>query len=189
MFNYIKGIVEVITKDYVVLENQNIGYQVQVSHPEDYIKGVETKVFIYTHVREDDISLFGFLLKEEKDLFLRLIDVTGIGPKTAINILSASTYSKIVTAIETSNTAFLKKLPGIGPKTSQQIILDLKGKLILLDKEEKLYINQALEDAKEALKQLGFKNAEIDRVLAQIPHQAHTSEEYLKIALTLMKKG
>lgn len=189
MYSYIKGEVVAIFKDHIVVENQDIGYLIYVAHPEDYAHQQSIQVHLYTHVKEDGIFLFGFSHREEKDLFLRLIEVTGIGPKTAINMLSATTYSKLVQAIETGNTSYLKKLPGIGPKASQQIILDLKGKLVMFDTEELNPGNQALLDAKEALRQFGFKTSEIDRVLAKIGHEAHTSEEYLRIALTLIKKG
>ena len=104
-------------------------------------------------------------------------------------MLSATTYSALVQAIETGNTSYLKKLPGIGPKASQQIILDLKGKLVTIEKDSKQGVNQALEDAKDALKKLGFRNTDIDRVVAKIGHEMRTSEEYLRIALTLIKKG
>ncbi len=187
MYNYIRGTITEVNKDYIVLENNDIGYHILVAHPEDYkYMGIE-RVFLYAHVKEDGTLLFGFKQKEEKALFLKLIEVTGIGPKTAISMLSATTYEALVSAIETGNTSYLKKLPGIGPKASQQIILDLKGKLVMVESGAKTPSNQALEDAKEALKQLGFKASEVERVIAKIGNEVHSSEEYLRIALKLMK--
>lgn len=189
MYSYIIGIVDSVYKDHIVLDHQDIGYHIYVAHPEDFKYDEKVKVHIYTQVRDDGTFLFGFFQKEEKELFMRLIDVTGIGPKTAIAMMSATTYMKLVQAIESGNTSFLKKLPGIGPKASQQIILDLKGKLVLFDQKEAVLLNQALEDAKEALRQFGFRNSDIERVMSKIGNEPRTSEEYLKIALTLIKKG
>lgn len=192
MFNYLIGYPREINVDSIVLDVNGIGYDVLIARPNEFERDEMTKVYTYMQVRDDGISLYGFKTKEEKALFLRLISVSGIGPKTAIGMFYNSSAQSIVQAVETSNTSYLKKLPGIGPKAAQQIILDLKGKLVfdnlqgLNGAQGKTNLN--LEDAREGLKSLGFKNAEIDRVFSQISKEPHTSEEYLKLALQLLRK-
>ena len=128
MYSYIKGIIVDMARDHIVVDNQGIGYLIYVSNPYQFTKGKETLVYVYQQVKEDGILLFGFLSKEEKDLFLKLIMVKGIGCKTAICILASGDVNAIIQAIESKNIVYLKKIPGIGPKAAQQIILDLQGK-------------------------------------------------------------
>ena len=190
MFEYIKGIISDISLDKIVIENNNIGYVIFVPNPSEFKYGVEDKVYTYFHVREDGVALFGFKNKDEKNLFLKLIEVSGIGPKTAVNILGATTYNALIQAIESSNTAFLKKLPGIGAKAASQIVLDLKGKLVISESIQKVTqkLSQELEDTRNALKGLGFKVNDIDSVLAKIGNEEKTSSEYLREALKMLRK-
>lgn len=189
MYNYLDGKIEEIYFDSIVMDVHGVGYEMFVSHPGDFRRGELRRVPVYLHIKEDSHVLYGFLSREEKELFIKLIGVNGIGPKTAIGVLSGTTSSALVQAIETGNTTMLKKLPGIGPKAAQQIILDLKGKLIL-DTNPKVAANltSEMEDAKEGLRALGFKIAEIDAVFARIDDRTLTSENYLKMALKLLKK-
>ena len=129
MISFLKGDIVEINVDYVLVDVNGIGFQVFVGKPQDYSNG-RSLIYTYYHVKEDGVSLYGFKTKQEQDLFLRLINVSGIGPKTASGILGATTTNSLISAIELGNIAFLKKLPSIGPKAAQQIILDLKGKLI-----------------------------------------------------------
>ena len=194
MFNYLYGTIAEIGINTIVVDVNGVGYELLVSHPNNYRACKEAKakmqVFTYMQVKEDDVVLYGFDTKEEKRLFLRLISVSGIGPKTTIGLLSQSSVTALVQAIETSNTSYLKKLPGIGPKAAQQIILDLKGKLVLETGDEKAVqeSNEALSDVREALKNLGFKAAAIDHVLGEIKNENLTSEEYLRRALQLLRR-
>ncbi len=188
MYRYMIGYVREIATDSIVLENGNIGYHLFVAHPEQFRRDEIIKVFLHLAVREDQWLLYGFLVKEERDLFLRLIDVSGIGPRTAINVLSHTSPGPMIQAIETGNTAFLKKLPGIGPKAAQQIILDLKGKLVFDEYNKDESINRALDDTKLALKSLGFKANEIDRVCASLGKETLSAEEYLRKALQQLKR-
>ena len=184
MFYFLRGKIALVNKDSVVIDVHDVGYELLVSHIEDYYVGED--VFVYTHnvVREDENYLVGFKTKEEKDVFLSLIKVKGLGPKTVINALSATTPTDIVNAIMSNNVAYLKKLPGLGAKAAGQIILDLKGELTGGEKgNPKQY-----EDVYEALKTLGFKGAAIDRVLATINEPNATTEEILRIALSKLKK-
>lgn len=166
MYGYIKGVVTKITPKNIIVENQGIGYLLIVSNPYIFSLNQEYKVFVYQYVREDIIDLYGFMMEEEKDLFLKLISVSGIGPKSALSILATGTVSEIVKAIEARNDTYLRKFPGIGAKASQQIILDLQGKLNL--GEEIVVKNTKLEDVEQALLALGYNKKEIAKVLPKL---------------------
>lgn len=166
MYGYIKGTVTRITPKNIIVENQGIGYLLIVSNPYNFSLNKDYKVYVYQYVREDVIDLYGFISEEEKDLFLKLISVSGIGPKSALSILATGTVSEIVKAIEARNDAYLRKFPGIGAKASQQIILDLQGKLNLA--EEMLIKNTKLEDVEQALLALGYNKKEIAKVLPKL---------------------
>lgn len=179
MYGYIKGIVRKINPTHIIVENNDIGYLIVVPNP--YIYKLESIVTVYTYhyVREDQISLFGFVSEEAKELFIRLISVSGIGPKSALSILATDDINSVIMAIENSNVKFLTKFPGIGTKSAQQIILDLKGKLVY---EEVLVRFGALEDAEKALLALGYNKKEIDKVLKNIDHNLSV-EAIIKEAL------
>ena len=166
MYGYIKGVVTKVTQKYVILENNGIGYLLIVSNPYKFKLNEECKIYTYQYVREDIIDLYGFVTEEEKDLFLKLISVSGIGPKTALSILASGTVSEIIKAIETRNDTYLRKFPGIGAKASQQIILDLKGKISF--DEEVTYGNSKAEDVELALISLGYSKKEITKALAKL---------------------
>lgn len=184
MFYSLKGYVDVIKSDYIVLDVHDVCYQITVSHPSDYKVDELVRVFIYQVVREDEQYLVGFKSMEEKEIFMSLISVKGIGPRTAINALSQTTPNQIIDAIRNSNVVFLKKLPGIGAKAAAQIILDLKGEVLLVDSDEIGLTSQAI-DAKEALKNLGFKNTQIDEAFKKININQETSQ-IIRDALALM---
>lgn len=167
MIGFLKGKVEIVSLDSISIDVSGVGYEVCVSNPEQYKLYSEVIVYTYLALRENDITLYGFKTKDEKELFLKLISVKGIGPKSAIAMLSKSDYNNLVEAIETSNLGYLKKLPGIGPKAAGQIILDLKGHL-KLDSNVSVKENPVFKEAKEALKGFGFKSQEIDNALSKI---------------------
>lgn len=168
MISFLKGKIEAVTLNSLQIDVNGVGYEVHVSNPEYYHIDGEIKIYTYYHVREDEISLYGFKDKEEKEVFLNLINVKGVGVKSAISMLSKTTPSMLVQAIETGNIGYLKKLPGVGPKVAQQIILDLKGHLRLDYKEQTVKTSPVLKEAKEALKSLNFKVQEIDEALSKI---------------------
>ena len=182
MIYFLKGKVKEIGEDSVVIDVHDVGYQFLVSHVDEY--KLEEEVFVYTYnvVREDENYLIGFKNKEEKEVFLSLIKVKGLGPKTVINALSATTPNEVISAISSNNVAFLKKLPGLGAKAAGQIILDLKGELTGSKGNPKQY-----EEVYDALKALGFKGAAIDRVLATINEPGASNEDILRIALKKLK--
>ena len=184
MIYFLKGRVALKDKDTVVVDVNNVGYQVLVSHIDNYLVGEEVLLYTYNVVREDEQYLVGFSSLDEKSVFLSLIKVKGLGPRTAIGALSETTPEEVVNAIASNNVAYLKKLPGIGAKAAAQIILDLKGELTGGSKGDP----GVYEDVYEALKGLGFKGAAIDRVLATINEPGASSEDILRIALSKLRK-
>lgn len=187
MIGFLRGKVESITQESVVLDVNGVGYEILVANPEKFSLYQDTLVYTYLKLAENDISLYGFLFKEEKELFLKLISVKGIGPKSAISMLSRADYSNIIEAIEVGNLNYLKKLPGIGPKAAQQIILDLKGHL-KVDKVEVKKENPLFKEAKEALKQFGFKVNEIDLALSKIQEDDLEINDIIFKALQFLNK-
>ena len=183
MIYFLKGRVALIDKDTVIIDVNNVGYQVLVSHINDYEVGDEVLVYTYNVVREDEQYLVGFSSLDEKSVFLSLIKVKGLGPKTVIGALSACTPNDVKNAIASNNVVYLKKLPGIGAKAASQIILDLKGELTGTKGDPTVY-----DEVAEALKELGFKGAAIERVLATINEKDATPEEVLRLALAKLRK-
>ena len=184
MIYFLRGKVAEVDKNNLIIDVRDVGYEVLVSHIEDFVIGEETLVYTYNVVREDEQYLIGFRTLEEKAIFLALIKVKGLGPRSVINALSATTPSQVVNAISSNNVAFLKKLPGIGGKAASQIILDLKGELTGGEKGDPT----VYDDVYEALKEMGFKGAAIDRALASINEPGASSEDLLRIALSKLNE-
>ncbi len=132
MFDYIKGQLTKITAKYIVVEANGLGYIIYVANPYSFSDSVNQQVTIYLHqvIREDAHLLFGFHTEEEKDVFLKLISVSGIGPMTALAIVAVDDNEGLVMAIDNSDIKYLMKFPKIGKKTAQQMILDLAGKFV-----------------------------------------------------------
>ena len=183
MIYFLRGKVAHIDSDTVAIDVRDVGYQVYVSHIDDYEIGEEVYLYTYEVIREDDQYLVGFKSLEEKSVFLALIKVKGLGPKSAIGALSSTTPQQVINAIASNNVAYLKKLPGIGAKAAAQIILDLKGELTGSKGDPGVY-----EEVYDALKELGFKGAAIDRVLATINEPDAKPEDVLRIALSKLRK-
>ena len=188
MYSYIKGIIVDMARDHIVVDNQGIGYLIYVSNPYQFTKGKETLVYVYQQVKEDGILLFGFLSKEEKDLFLKLIMVKGIGCKTAIGILATGDVNAIIQAIESKNIVYLKKIPGIGPKAAQQIILDLQGKFNGVI-SEMILTSVEFDEAIEVLIALGYKRQEVDKVINTLSQEHLDTNGYVNKALNLLVIG
>ncbi len=184
MHNYIIGKITDLKANYIVLENNNIGFEIRVPNPYSFELNKEVKVFIYTHVREDEYSLYGFKKEEEKDLFLKLINVKGIGPKMALPILATGSINGVYDAIERENILYLTKFPKIGEKVARQIILDLKGKL---GKQGNVLNNNDFDELVNVLESLGYKNMDIKKVLPNINTELKI-EEQVKEALKLLMK-
>lgn len=182
MFDYIIGEVKDIESGYIVIENNNIGYKIFVSSPYSFNIDEKIKVYLYEQIREDEDSLYGFKTKGERRLFLKLINVKGLGPKMALPMFANGGVDSIMSAIESENVLYLKKFPKIGEKVARQIILDLKGKLASSSKN--VVVNDELT---EALKALGYKNGDISKVVSQINPEL-TIEKQIKEALKLLLK-
>ncbi len=184
MYAYIKGIITEINSTYIVLENNDIGYKISTANPYSFEENQIYKVYIYQHVREDELSLYGFKNIEEKNLFLKLIEVKGIGPKMTLPMLATGSVSGIIDAIERENILYLKKFPKIGDKVAKQIILDLKGKMVATIENIKQPDNDELN---EVLKGLGYKNNDINKIISKINFNLPI-EEQVKEALKLLLK-
>jgi len=183
MYGYIKGKVTEIESSYIILENNNIGYLIYVANPYSFQIDNEYKVYLYTQIKEDEHLLYGFKEKEEKDLFLKLISVKGLGCKMAMPILATGSINGIVDAIDRENILYLKKFPKIGDKVARQIILDLKGKLASSDNNV-VNVNSELI---EVLTSLGYKNQDIKKIVSNVDSSL-TIEEQVKEALKLLLK-
>ena len=183
MYEYIKGKITDINSTYITLENNNVGYAIYTGNPYYYQLDKEYKVYIYTQIKEDEHLLFGFKDQNEKDLFLKLISVKGLGPKMAMPILATGSITNIEQAIEKEDINYLKKFPKIGDKVARQIILDLKGKLA---KQDQTNINNS-QELILVLENLGYKNNDIKKVIPSV-NTNNTLEEQIKEALKLMLK-
>lgn len=202
MYEYLKGLVTAVNPYYVVLEVQGIGYQLQVANPYRYTESMSEVVQIYVHqaVRDTDITLFGFYDLDEKQLFQKLISVSGIGPKSALAILANSDHSGLIQAIMNDDIGYLTKFPGVGKKTAQQIALDLKGKLGDLEQSATLVGQTAIDlgsqgdspelsDALAALSALGYSAREVKAITPKlIDFAAQTTDQYLREGLRLLMK-
>lgn len=185
MYSYIKGLVTEINSNYIVIDNNNIGYLIFTANPYQFEENKEYQIYLYQYVREDEISLYGFKSKEEKELFLKLISVKGLGCKMALPMLATGSIDGIVDAIERENILYLKKFPKIGDKVARQIILDLKGKLAPSTNTTEVVNN--FDELTEVLKGLGYKSADIKRILPNI-NASDNIELQIKEALRLMLK-
>ena len=195
MYEYLNGELAHILPTAIVIDVHGVGYQVVFANPyrlQDSLKK-QIKVLVQQVVREDSITLYGFTSSEERELFQRLISVSGIGPKSAMSILANDDTEGFVNAVESGNVTYLTKFPGVGKKTAQQIILDLKGKFEALPEETTKAVvstNQAtLEEAKEALLGLGYSAKEITKIWKSLEAAApSTTQEALKLAFKLLMK-
>lgn len=183
MITYISGFVVDRGHDYIVVDNNGIGYQVFYAKPESVSLNEQMVVFTYQHVREDAIILFGFPNKMERDVFLQLISVKGVGPKTGLNILAKTSAQDLILAVEQEDLSILKKLPGIGPKTASQILLDLRGKFYAATPVPAKIESGPIEDALDALINLGFKRNEVNTIREQL------IGENMSDVSSLVKKG
>ncbi|WNF37598.1 Holliday junction branch migration protein RuvA [Bacillaceae bacterium IKA-2] len=202
MIEFLKGKLSYIDTQYIVIETNGVGYQIFCANPFIYHVDLKTDIIVYTYqyVREDAIKLFGFRSRDERALFEKLLNVSGIGPKGALAILASGAPQQVVEAIEAENEQFLMKFPGVGKKTARQMILDLKGKLVdfmpsLVDSVYELkamgrtsVYPRELEDAIEALQALGYVEKEIKKVAPKLAQETLSTDQYIKKALQLLLK-
>lgn len=206
MIDFIDGEVAYVTVDSVVVQTGGIGYRVYCPHPYDFGQPGDTaRVFTHQHVREDFIGLYGFHSEMERALFRKLLDVSGIGPKGALGIIASGHPAEVVRAVADEDIRFLTKLPGIGKKTAQRIILDLKDKLDLDQwlEGDMIPLSDAFDtdthpawdgvtgEAVEALIQLGYQESEAKRAVAQVENSSEEAlplDRFIKEALKLFMK-
>lgn len=190
MIGFLKGKIEQIYEDKVIIEVHDIGYEVYMceSEKDSLHKDDNIKLYTHLHVREDDLRLFGFLSYETLEFFLKLIGVSGVGPKVALGIISHISTNDICVAIATDNVSELKKVPGIGPKMAQKIIFELKDKIIkeqMLDlknlpKSRTKEVTTNVTEAITALQVLGYHQKEIKEVIDKLALQDETVEDIIK---------
>ena len=183
MFKYIKGKVTELGANYIVIEANDIGYLVYVANPYNYEIGNDYKVYLYNNVKEDENSLYGFKSEEELNLFLRLINVKGLGPKMANGFFATGSVSGIIDAINRENVLYLTKYPKIGEKIARQMILDLKGKIDIETSES--IEDSNTDDLVAVLESLGYKQVEIKKILKDIDSSLPV-ESQVKEALKLL---
>lgn len=208
MIDYVRGPVAHMESDSIIIDVQGIGYRIFCPNPYAFAKSEEAvTVYTHHHVREDAMILYGFQSREEQKLFRRLIEVNGIGPKVALGMLAGGKPETLVMAIQQDNLTYLTKLPGIGKKTAQRLVLDLKDKLdhigldlqqmgqslfvdapVLKDDEE----HSSWSEAREALKALGYRDVELDKAWNELQHRVHADESVdslMKKALQVLFNG
>lgn len=188
MIAFVNGIVKIIRSDRVVLDVHGVGYEVYLANALSQKKDKELFLYTYQHVREDAILLFGFLKEEDYEVFMRLINVKGIGPKTAQTMLSVCSGKEMIEAIENDDIKRLKSLPGIGAKTAGQIVLDLKGKFVSLETSESSTSNPVWTQVQDALVSLGYKSSQLTKIKNELENTELQEDEMLRQALVLLAK-
>jgi len=198
MIAYVKGVLILIQEQHVVVDVGGIGYEVICPNPYAFQSALNQEILIHTymHVREDAQLLYGFKNEDEKQLFMKLISVSGIGPKGALAILSAVDVEGFITAVENEDEKFLTSFPGVGKKTARQIILDLKGKLsnvfVIKGKEyaetQNPQIAEKLDEVAEALRALGYSDKEIRPVIGELRQDNSDIDALIKKSLALLVK-
>ncbi len=190
MYAFINGIVDEIELNGIVIENNGIGYFAQCPSSVSACVsiGQNIKLFTYQHVREDAITLYGFLSKEDRTMFLRLISVSGIGPKIALQVLSSLSASELAVILVGGDASALTKVPGIGKKTAQRLILELREKVdndeLVNVKPMALGVNSSmLTDAIYALAALGYSSQEATKAVEAVAPDCKDTESIIRAVL------
>lgn len=196
MIASLRGLCSEIENETALIDVGGIGYEIFASAStlgelQNHLKK-PVQIFIYTHVREDQLSLFGFFSKAEKTLFLSLLKVNGIGPKVALNILSGASYERIYEFIENGDAKALSSLPRVGKKTAEQIVLTLKGQLVRVDSEGRgqgsSKNSQLQQQLSFALVNLGFKSTHVESFITNLPADIDF-EEGVRRGLAQLSQG
>ncbi|UOR12196.1 Holliday junction branch migration protein RuvA [Halobacillus amylolyticus] len=205
MIAYVKGLLTTIEDESITIETQGIGYEVLCANPFHFQNDVkkEVKVHTYHYIREDQQLLFGFKKKEDKLLFAKLLNVSGIGPKGALAILGTVSVPEFVSAIEQEDEKYLTRFPGVGKKTARQMILDLKGKLVIWlpheENEDSIFYQEdttskekreRIDEALEALKALGYSERELKVVHTELVNtKSGQVDDLIRQGLQLLMKS
>lgn len=196
MFSYIKGIIENSGKDFIIVDNNGIGYKIYVPSStlsKINVKNDQVKIYTYYHVREDIAALYGFLTKEELDMFELLISVSGIGPKAGLAVLSVLSPSQISLSIISGDIKTLTTVPGIGSKTAHRLLLELKDKINTEDVIESGAGVQpdgddTAKEAVSALMALGYSAVEAGSAVRKVDMEGSDTEKVIKDALKILMK-
>lgn len=194
MIAFIKGKVASYTVDSVVIDHDGMGWEMSYPHTDKLSLNEDIQIYTYLNIFEGGMNLYGFESLDEKELFLRLISVKGLGPKTAMNMLSKAGYQAIMTSILNGDVASLKKMPGIGAKSASQIVLDLQGKLVPAETNSKQVQTskyaKEITDAIEGLKNLGYKQSELTNCIHYMAENPGLRvEDYMAMGLRFMAKA
>ena len=190
MYEYISGKVVELNPAYVVVDVAGVAYHLQISL-NTFEKASASKLntfFVHLSIKEDAHTLYGFADKKERELFKLLISVSGVGTNTARIMLSSLNTQELINAIATEDVLQIKSVKGIGPKTAQRVVIDLKDKVITLGSETEIFTpsnNRTQEEALSALVALGFSKISVNKVIAKIlkNNSTLTVEEIIKAAL------
>lgn len=194
MINYLIGEIIAKNENSIIIENNGIGYEIFASATTIStlpLIGTTARVFAYLHVREDEMSLYGFSTLEEKEMFLKLIDVSGIGPKVALGILSGIRLSDLAVAIKTGDTKLLSTIKGLGKKTAERIVLELKDKISVVGFETQETQNlitdeNMIDEATEALVALGISKNDAYRLARENAAGSESAEDIIRKAFQNM---
>lgn len=196
MIAFLTGEIQSKSASQVIINVGGVGYHVHISTNTFYELpevGEALSLYIHTHLREDQLSLFGFLATAEKEIFQQLLKVSGIGPKLALNVLSGIPHRDFVQAVQSQDLSRLTSIPGIGRKTAERILIDLKDRLKIqssLTTAVSQNGKQIFDEALSALVNLGYSKIEAERALAKLPWQANIElEAAIKKALQVLVKG
>ena len=200
MYEYLRGTVAAVTPDHIVVDVNGVGYLVNTANPYRYTEDQTVTIYVYQAVSDTAQTLYGFADFAEKQLFLKLINVSGIGPKSALAILANPDHDGLMMAIKTNDVSFLTKFPGVGKKTAGQLVLDLQGKLDDLTPTTSSQLfepeavatgegNPQLDDCLAALAALGYREAAIKKITPQLRQFAgQSTNDYLSEGLRLLTK-
>lgn len=194
MYEFMQGRIAAVTPNFIVINVNGIGYRLLVANPYQFSDGQEVTVYVQLIIRDNDQSMYGFADANEKQTFNQLLSVTGIGPKSALAILANASTEGLANAIAQDDVRFLTKFPGIGKKTAQQIILDLKGKIdapgpLLQELLPQQPDNAQLADALAALVALGYPQKQVDKLAGQLENSsAKTTDAYMRLGLSLLSQ-
>lgn len=194
MYDFIAGKIDRITPTEVVIDSNGVGYLLHISlNTFEKIKNVsEVKIYAHLIVREDSQTLYGFATTNEREMYIKLVGVNGVGPSTARMILSSLSVDEVISAISNANIAVLKSIKGIGPKAAQRLVVELQDKLGGIGTDSAYQLTgggQAMEEASEALLALGFTKQSVNKVLMRITKESGnnlTTEELIKKSLQLL---
>lgn len=189
MYNYITGKVVSIGLNSIVVENNGIGYEIGVSNTtaNSFVTGEIVKIYTYLYVREDTFALYGFASTEEKTLFLRLIDISGIGPKLAMQILSGATIDALTAAIATGDVKTLSKIKGLGKKTAELIVVSMRDSVAAdladVSSSQTTFSDKDCAEAVFALVSLGISQTDAAKIVGEISKTVDGAENIIREAL------